>query len=604
MIIVIVMAVCKKVVVISIVCALSLAIDSKLIIKKDTQYYDSKRSRLLKSHSTCPSWQMPSEDNNSSSCKCGPSLSGIVKCDETYNGVYLLPCYCMSESELLNKTIVGNCLYTCGWLYRTALTNDPVGLDNQTCKPLKRTGQLCGDCISGHAPPIYSYNLECVDCSTYATNWLKYIAVAFFPLTVFYVIVVVFRISVTTPKLRCLILIFQILVMPGHLRYLYTLQKTYIQSYKTASKLAETVLTVFTLWNLDFFRAVYDPFCLHPRVHSLGVLALDYLTAIYPLFLIFITFFCIKFYNNFFLVRWLLKPIHKCCFLVRKEWNIHRSLTDAFATFLCLSYVKILNISFDLLNPTIIYDMKRKKNHAFLYYSGTVRMFKGEHIPFAILAIFMMIIFNITPLILLCLYPLRCFQRLLNSCKFHFQTLHVFMDIFNGCYRTKPIDYRYFSVVYLIIRILNLMIFSLTLTRLYYPSSAILGLLTAILVAMAQPYKNAFYNKLDTFLLLLFTLTYIAATAYALPPPNTKDRTFIAITILMCVVYSSYLSSLVIYWAIPHRVKQKIKKSIKHIYSKVYYIQPINNSMSEADFLETADNRELSSETSYHTFQN
>ena len=352
----------------------------------------------------CPTWQRWNQTTRS--CICGMTLHGVVNCSKLDGSVRLLACYCMTESELLNRTVVGNCLYTCTWKYWTILPNVTSALDKNTCFPLKRTGQLCGDCIDNHAPPVYSYSIGCIKCTKYSRNWLWYIAVAFLPLTVFYVIIVIFRISAFTPKLRCYILVSQVVAMPGHLRYLYTLE----QNMKTNNNVINVGLSLFSIWNLDFFRAVYHPFCIHPSVGSLGVLALDYLTAMYPLLLIFVTYCCIKFYDNYSVIRHLLKLLHRCCFYFRREWNIHRSLTDAFATFLMLSYVKVLNISFDLLLPTIIYDIDGKRTTSFLYYSGTIEVFKNDHIPFALLACFMLLVFNIFPLILLCLYPCHCFQ--------------------------------------------------------------------------------------------------------------------------------------------------------------------------------------------------
>ena len=574
-----------KAVLVSMFCALSLTMVSTVS--------DNHISRS--SYSTCPTWQMHSKVNSSSTCECGPSLDGVVECNVYDNSVSLLPCYCMSQSKLLNKTIVGNCLYTCHRRYRITLSNTTSELDNQICKPLHRMGQLCGDCIPEYAPPVYSYSMECVKCTNNATNWLKYLAAAFIPLTVFYFIIVVFRISASSPKLRCFILVSQMVAMPGHLRYLYALLNKYIQDFRTERRLVEAALSLYSIWNLDFFRAVYHPFCIHPHISSLGILALDYLPAMYPLLLISITYCCIKLHDKFSVIRQLLKPFHRCCFHFRKEWNIHRSLTDAFATFILLSYVKILNISFDLLIPTTIYDMKGGNDvFSFLYYSGTVQVFKGEHTPFAILALFMMIVFNIIPLILLCLYPCPCFQKLVNSCKCHCQTLHVFMDIFHGCYRTKPVDCRYIPSVYLVIRIINLLIFSFTLSRFYYPFAAVLSLLAAVFVIVIQPYKLPIYNKLDTCLFLLFTCRYIPATAYALSPTDKLNKHFIIMIILAEIVQCSYIVSLVIYWAIPHRVKQQVKTSIKQIYCKEQQITP------DEDFLETAHYyRELTESTTF-----
>ena len=574
-----------------------------------TTSYDTTTVRQISSdvHSNmCPTWHRPSKDYNSSHlCECGDRLYGIVKCSDKYDGaeVGLLACYCMSQSELLNKTIVGNCIYTCSFKYKTNVPNERSALDNHTCQPLKRTGQLCGDCVAQHAPPIYSYNIECVECTSYATNWLKYIAVAFLPLTVFYVILVVFRISASVPKLRCFILVCQISAMPGHLRYIYTLQKTYFADHKVQSRLVEVTLSLLSFWNLDFFRASYEPFCIHPRVQSLGVLALDYLTAIYPLLLIFITYCCIKLYDNFYIVHQLLKPVHKCCFYMRKEWNIHRSLTDAFGTFLLLSYVKVLNISFDLLIPTTIYDMNGESSSSYLYYSGTVEMFKGDHIPYAILAITMMFVFNVVPLCLLLLYPCKCFQKLVNSCKLHCQTLHVFMDIFSGCYRTRPFDCRYFSAVYLIIRIINLITFSLTLSRYYYPFAATLSLLVAMIITVVQPYRNHIYNKLDTCLLLTFTFGYIAATAYALSPIEKMNTTLVVMMILTCISLLSYLASLIIYWTIPHRLKEQIKIYVlDNIYHRSRSITQDEDFIEATDYLNSST-RELRKSSTYNSIE-
>jgi len=59
-------------------------------------------------------------------------------------------------------------------------------------------GQLCSKCKHGFAPLAYSYSLTCVECSNYTMNWIKYIAVAFLPLTLFLGVIVVFRLSVTS----------------------------------------------------------------------------------------------------------------------------------------------------------------------------------------------------------------------------------------------------------------------------------------------------------------------------------------------------------------------------------------------------------------------
>ena len=542
----------------------------------------------------CPPWMRPApscpvepESNkiNCSDCECGSSLNGLLSCtNKPSKEVKLLACYCMSQSTILNKTIVGNCLYSCSRKYMIDMPPDPSELDNFTCSDQKRTGQLCGNCMTNHSPPVYSYSIACVSCKPNKHYWVKYVVVAFMPLTIFYFIILAFRISAVTPKLQSYILVSQVIAMPTHIRYLYALQKYYTQSHKLQIKLAEVGISMFSIWNLDFFRAIYDPFCIHPRMSSLGVVALDYLVAIYPLLLILLTYGFIQIYSHMHVVQQLLKPIHKCCFHFRKEWNIKQSLISVFATFILLSYVKILNTSFDLLLPTNIYDMNgNKQNPSFLYHNGSIETFGNEHKPYAVLAIFMMLLFNVVPLMLLYLYPCCCFQKLLNqfrSCSF--QALHIFMDTFLSNFRTKPIDCRYFAAIYLTIRIINLVVFSLTLSRFYYPLVSIFMLMAALLVALFQPYKSSVYNKLDVFFFIVIVYGYLAASAYALSPGESHFNNFFIWTILVAAAIPvCYITGLLISWATPRRIKDKIKGILESLLQQA--------STPEDDILDASD---------------
>ena len=120
----------------------------------------------------CPPWMRPapscpvepeSNKTNCSDCECGSSLNGLLSCNKLSKEVIqvkLLACYCMSQSTILNKTIVGNCLYSCSRKYMIDMPPHPSELDKFTCSDQKRTGQLCGNCITNHSPPVYS--LHCL----------------------------------------------------------------------------------------------------------------------------------------------------------------------------------------------------------------------------------------------------------------------------------------------------------------------------------------------------------------------------------------------------------------------------------------------------------
>ena len=278
-------------------------------------------------------------------------------------------------------------------------------------------------------------------------------------------------------------------------------------------------MSFYSVWNLDFFRVLYSPFCLHPKMTTLQTLALDYAIAVYPLLLIVITYVLVEMHDHDFrIIVHLWKPFHACFVHLRREWNIRGSLINAFATFLLLSYVKFLYTSFDLLFPISVFDIHGKPlPKMFLYYDGTLEYFGQEHLPFAILALVVFVIFNLFPLLLLLLYPCQCFQRCLNYCGIQCQVLHVFMDTFQGSYKdgsNGTCDCRWFAALYLILRIVPLFVFILVgpSTFVLYPV-ALLFMAVVFLTAVFHPHKSPFHNTADIFLLLVLMSVGISTLA-------------------------------------------------------------------------------------------
>ena len=151
---------------------------------------------------------------------------------------------------------------------------------------------------------------------------------------------------------------------------------------------------------------LFEPICLHPNLTYPQVLLLGYTIAVYPLLLIFITFVLVKLHDNPAFAVQLWRPFHKCLVPFRKQWNIRSSLVNALAIFVILSYVKILNVSLQLLMPWHVYNMEGQiVNVAYLFYNGTIDMTSKAYLPYFVLALLMLLIFNVLPLLLLTLYP-------------------------------------------------------------------------------------------------------------------------------------------------------------------------------------------------------
>ena len=106
-------------------------------------------------------------------------------------------------------------------------------------------------------------------------------------------------------------------------------------------------------------------------------------------------------------VAWIVAPwnlIYNMLSKFRKSWDVRTSIIDSFATFFLLSYVKVLNVTTDLLVPTVVYRLKSSMPMVRLYYSPSVSYFGEEHRPYAILAVIMFFLFTIIPALTLFLY--------------------------------------------------------------------------------------------------------------------------------------------------------------------------------------------------------
>ena len=436
-------------------------------------------------------------------CECGDDLSGTIVCNERDKTVSIKSCYCMTLDESISQPVVTNCLYTCSalhYIHRIG-TNTTVNLNNVTCGHYNRKGIACGVCIEGHSLPVYSYSLSCVECSDYKYNWLKYIAIAYIPLTLFYFTVIIFRISATSGSMIGYVTVSQMVAT-------YSLVKLYQSFSHSTQSFLGLIVMLYSIWNLDFFRSLYPPFCLHPKLTSLQVLMLDYLVAVYPMLLVFLTYI---FDERFRLTMCLCWPVNKCFRHFRKELDIKSSLISAFATMLLLSYVKILNVTANILIFGYHYDIHGNYGHLYVYYDTNTLYLSREHLPYFIIAIAMSLIFNIIPLLLLCIYPCRCFRRCLNSTGFQHQVLHTFMDSFQGCYKHKPLNFRGFTAVYFFTQIVNLMIYNVTGQQ-YHPLSCYMLIFVIILLVIARPHKNIWHNVIDITLFTSVLVIYMSVT--------------------------------------------------------------------------------------------
>ena len=232
------------------------------------------------------------EDNGVCACSTHDP-EGPVKCHNDSRYVEIQPCHCVYYDEHLNKTVVGACFFTCYQHYNTFIEvtsstefNDNFCYDGYT----HRSGFFCYRCNNTYAMAPYSELLiNCVRCEHYGfTSWLKYFMISLLPLTLLYILAVLLSCNITSSSLSGIVLVIQCIESSPLRSELYFFRGTF-------RKLVHGLLEMV---NLDFFRSICAPFCLHPKLNSFQVWSLSYIIAIYPFFLIFLTYALISAYDS------------------------------------------------------------------------------------------------------------------------------------------------------------------------------------------------------------------------------------------------------------------------------------------------------------------
>jgi len=476
----------------------------------------------------CPPWfvwQNNSGTDHCHICTCINSIHFAVKCDQLAQRSYLLFGYCMTYDDSSGNTFLGKSIFynhqKLDHLYLELPTNISH-LNDFMCGPLNRKGLLCRDCLDGFGPAVFTTGSACENCTGHSyLSITLYLLLELVPITAFYFLVLVFQIRVTSAPLNGFVFFSQTVVISYNYNALiHAVLGTMGTTYNILGKI---LFTCYGIWNLEFFRHIVPPFCVSENIKSIHTLMLEYISAIYPLCLIAITYACIELHDrNFRPIVWLWRPFHKCFTRTRRSWDSHASIIDVFATFVLLSYLKFLFVSLLLLYGTTIHNSYGVAESQVLYWDTTVKYFSKEHLPYAMAAILILTIFVLSPALLLLCYPTKLFRKCSSYCRLRrWQALHIFVEKFQGCYKdgvngTK--DFRSLAGLYLVLRI------ALLSTAGYYTSHALGWLLCAIaaslLIAIARPYKRNYMNVLESLTLALLGLLSLLMITYQYLVPS------------------------------------------------------------------------------------
>ena len=519
---------------------------------------------------SCPPGFVP----QGNSCVCADWPDRMVICNKDSLNASMQMGYCMTYDNETGEVRAGGCINT---IFRNdsyesyyPLPINVSDLNDQVCGPSNSKGLLCGECQDGFAASAL-WTIFCINCTNAANGWIKYAAVEYLPLTVVFMLIIIFAINIVSGPINSFIFFSQVFALIPQLIFTVLYQKVQDSStlhtpIGSVNRSPGTVaVTLYDAWNLNVSPRVYIPFfCLTNHLTRFQETALEYVKAFYPLVLIILLYVGIKLHNwNFRPVVYCWKPFLKPFLRFRRIIDPKTSVIDVFATFILLSYGTLTLAIILFLVPQPLYNGQGQKlSTSVMHYSTSTLFFHKEHLPLAIFSIFVSLTFIAVPPIVLLFYQASSFQKCLTLCKLNSQALRIFVEIFQGCYkdgRNGTRDCRYFAGFYFILRIFALIFSSTGLIN----ESVLFYWFIALLFAVVQPYKEYVYNVIDAVMFgLMGTIYYLIV--WSMEYSQSHGHSSTPLLVLIEVLYwlpLLYLVLFIVYWVLDRKTScvQKLK---------------------------------------------
>ena len=398
-------------------------------------------SSVSASNTSCPTWFY--YNNSSHQCECGSLLGDMFRCDQPEKRAQIANGFCATSTEQEGLYYAGHCPFghtenSTNRMY-SELPSDPDLLNEVMCGPYNRKGLLCGECIDGYGPAVFSPYKKCENCSKLSAGFAVslYLLLELTPITLLFVCVVVFHLNIMAGPLFWYVLFCQI--------YIFTLQTNlyvyeYILSHVSPSLqiLFYSSLIVSSSWILQFFTFVIPPFCISENLTSIHIELLSLVPAVYPLVLVIITCILMELHaRNYRIIHMIWKPFGIFLSKLKITTVTSDAVIQAFATFILLSATTLVYNGSAILNISHIWRSTDSMVCASVVYSDpTIIWLSQEYILYIIIVIVFSTSLLFIPSLLLCVYPTRiyrCLSQFLSARKR--LAITAFAEALHNCFK-------------------------------------------------------------------------------------------------------------------------------------------------------------------------
>ena len=449
-----------------------------------------------------PGYVLPNRDDKSQSeCVCSASAvghryNGIYRCDADLFQAILSENYwagCLNKPEDRRVFVTAQCppgfctQETNGTLL---LAHTCEGVEQQLCGSRNRRGTLCGECKENYTVYYHSSRYKCGECKHPELGLLFYALSELLPLTLLFVVIVVFGVSFTSGPANSFIFFAQVLDVSS------------LRNFKLSESgayLTDIYQVIFGALNLDFLKLDVFSFCLWKNATVLKIFVFKYVTTAYAIAMLLVFILTVRFIPRCY------SCLQRCVF----RHSVRSSLVQGMSALLIISYAQCAKVSFQILSATILQgeDLQDKEKVVFL--SGKTQFFSDDHLPYAIPALFVLLLTAVPPAILIA-YPALTKHCGTFSCTMCYKAeeqegvrfvsqwrsrMMPLFDSFQSCFKDNC---RYFAGLYFIYRLAFSMAFAFADTKMeFYFSLEVIIIVILALHAIVQPYQNRFYNIVD-----------------------------------------------------------------------------------------------------------
>ena len=156
-------------------------------------------------------------------------------------------------------------------------------LNDYMCGPLNRKGHLCSECADGFGPSVTSFRYRCVKCTD---GWYRvsfFLFIRFAPITVLYLIILIFQISITSAPMPCFIMLAQFTDISFNSNFSLDVIEVFLETDWNFRLDMQIMLSLYGILNLDFFHYdILPPYCASKKLKPIHIAFFGYILPFVP----------------------------------------------------------------------------------------------------------------------------------------------------------------------------------------------------------------------------------------------------------------------------------------------------------------------------------